>query len=299
MDVFCSATLVAEQAVITARHCIPEFSSDPNVGAFLEAGFLPVFVYSENALFSQAFTPIVDYVVAPPVASNGGLLQDGGRDIAVAYLASAPEGVKPAKLGEFKSSQLGKRFKIAGYGRNGGPEGGDPSYYGDRFVGSATARADHGEWYPLLFRGNYKKFLNWYHTDSVYAFDGQTSDQEAASLWHFFALEPKFEILVGGLKGESVPCHGDSGGPLFLEEGKNITVYGSSFAVEDSASKVCALGSAYVAFNDTIIDFVREATGVEEVKKPRKNCFHGHKGKGHNGKGHKGHKGFPNFDHSR
>lgn len=247
LDTFCSGTLVANKAITTARHCTP------SIDLAIESGLVPAFAIGPDAFNPTAVIPIVGYVNAPAAPGNeAGLLQDGGRDVAVAYLESKPAGVKPARLGLFEDKMIGTKFDIAGYGVN-NPE----FFYGQRFVGKATARALKGRWYELLFKGNYKNYRNWYFTDSPSA---EPSEAQALEWWKSYKLEAKYELLAGGLPNESVSCFGDSGGPLLRgSSASNLTTYGVSFATEGSIASACALGGGYLVFNHRMLDFVEDA----------------------------------------
>jgi hypothetical protein len=244
IDVFCSGTLVAPAALVTARHCTPL------IDLGIAEGLNPSFAIGPDALSPTAIIPITSYVAAPP--GDEGLLLDGGRDVAVAYLASEASGVTPAELGRFENSMLGNRFEIAGYGVY------DVSgIYGQRYAGRATARAIKGRWYKLLFGGDYDAFLEWYFTDSSAALP---SAEEAKEWWKIYELEKNFELLAGGLPGEAVGCFGDSGGPLLRRQrGGQLAIYGVSFAVEGTFSTACGLGGGYLVFNRKMLDFVSDA----------------------------------------
>jgi hypothetical protein len=246
LDTFCSGTLVAKKAIVTARHCTP------SIDLALEAGLVPAFAIGPDAFNPTQLVPITGYVTAPPSPSGAGLLLDGGRDVAVAYLEARPSGVKPAKLGRWDNELLGERFTIAGYGVN------DPEFfYGERFSGKATARAIKGRWYKLLFDGDYDAYLEWYFTDSAAA---EPSEEEAKEWWKIYELENKFELLAGGLPGEAVGCFGDSGGPLLKgKRARDLTTYGVSFATEATISTACGLGGGYLVFNRKILDFIDDA----------------------------------------
>jgi V8-like Glu-specific endopeptidase len=247
LDVFCSGTLVGPKAITTARHCTP------SIDLANDNGLIPAFAIGPDAFNPTAIIPITGYVNAPPApAPEKGLMQDGGRDVAVAYLQSAPVGVTPAKLGAFEEKLVGTAFDVAGYGVR------DPEQsYGQKFVGKATARATSGKWYSLLFNGKEGAFRTWYFNDSPSA---QRTEAEAKAWWTGFKLESKYELLAGGLKGEAVACHGDSGGPLLRgTTAPTLTTYGVSFAVEGTISSGCGLGGGYLVFNSSMLAFVKGA----------------------------------------
>ncbi len=247
LDVFCSGTLVAPQAITTARHCTP------NIDLANESGLVPAFAIGPDAFNPTALIPITDYVNAPAAPPPElGLLQDGGRDVAVVHLADAPAGVTPARLGLFESRLMGTKFDIVGFGVNNAQ-----FFYGQQFIGKATARAQSGTWYPLLFNNNFNAFRTFYFNDSPGA---QRTEAEARLWWKTFKLETKFELLAGGLPGQAVACFGDSGGPLLLgTTASTLTTYGVSFAVEGTISSACGLGGGYLVFNKTMLDFVTGA----------------------------------------
>jgi len=247
LDVFCSATLVAPDAIVTARHCTPNIDLAP------ELGLMAAFAIGPDAFAPTELLFITDYVAAPAApGKEKGLLQDGGRDVAVAHLESAATTVVPAKLGLFDNHMLGDKFQLAGYGVSDAF-----GVYGQRFAGPGTARAIKGHWYELLFRGNYRAYLDWYFTDAPSALPSQA---EAKEWWKSYRLESNYELLAGGLRGEAVACYGDSGGPLLRgTKASNMTVYGVSFAVEGSISSVCDLGGGYLVFNRKMLNFVRSA----------------------------------------
>jgi hypothetical protein len=247
VDTFCSGTLVAPKAITTARHCTP------SIDLANENGLVPAFAIGPDAFNPIAVIPITNYVNAPAAPPpEYGLLKDGGRDVSVVHLASAPAGVTPAKLGQFADPMVGTKFDIVGYGVSSAQS---PS--GQQFIGKATARAQSGAWYPLLFNGNYDAFHSWYFSDSPGA---QRTEAEAKLWWKTYKLENKFELLAGGLPGESVACFGDSGGPLLRgTTAKTLTTYGVSFAVEGTISSACGLGGGYLLFNKKMLDFVKSA----------------------------------------
>lgn len=248
-DFSCTATLIAPKVALTARHCVLggvgwHFFPIPSFNNFL--------VFGDNVSKPAQKVKIKGFVVPPP-SPTGGLLGDGGRDMAVVFLDSAPTGITPAQLGQFDESHLGTQFRIAGFGWT------ETYSVGTKVEGPATARALSGDWYPLLFDGDYAAFDAWYWTDASLA----TWTLEEEALWWApgtFQLEPGYELLAGGLPGEAVGCYGDSGGPLLLgNTAQELTVYGVSFAAEGSIATACALGGGYAVLNEEMLAFVQDA----------------------------------------
>ncbi|HEY5961147.1 MAG TPA: trypsin-like serine protease, partial [Polyangiaceae bacterium] len=243
-DLACSGTLVAPNAVVTAKHCVNEY-----VAPALANGETIHFAF--GAFLDQLAT-ITGYVSAPPSRTKSGLMLNGGRDLAVLYIDAAPEGIVPAKLGLFTDEALGDQFQIGGYGQD------ETGFYGWRMSGPATARAIAGQWYNLLFNGDKRAFLDWYFSDAPTSYPKSVAD--AQHWWKTYRLEPQYELLAGGLPGEALGCFGDSGGPIFLgDSADTLTVYGVSFAVESSIVDNCTRGGAYLVFNAPMLRFVRSA----------------------------------------
>lgn len=250
-DSFCTGTLVADTAVLTARHCTEAASE------YQAAGLEIYFTLGSSTFEPEQALPVVGWKQAPASKKHPGLLLDGGRDVAVAYLGEEPVGVVPAKIGLFKDKQADDKFEIIGFGYT--------DYYleeygfydvGSKVAGVVQGRSLGGPWYSLLFGGDYDAFLEWYLTDAV---TDSPSEEQALEWWNIYNLEPGYELLAGGRPGEALGCFGDSGGPLAVSKKNKLTVYGVSFATESSQSNVCTGGGAYLVLNSKMHEFVEKA----------------------------------------
>jgi len=248
---FCSGTLIGNKAVLTARHCTEAANQ------YISDGLEVVFAFGSSGWDPEQAVQIVDWKEAPPSPTHPGLLLDGGRDIAVAYLAEEAIGIRPAKIGLFKEKQADDELVIVGYGRT-DYFFDEIGYYegGYKLSGTTTGRALGGPWYSLLFNGDYDAYLQWYFADAV---TGSPSEEEALEWWNIYNLEPGYELLAGTPGQEAFGCFGDSGGPLAIAKKNKFTVYGVGFATESSQSTDCTGGSAYLVLNQEMHAFVRKA----------------------------------------
>ena len=247
---FCTGTLIDDTAVLTARHCTEAAAE------YVAGGWEVYFTIGSFSWEPEQAVRVVDWQQAPASETHPGLLLNGGRDVAVAYLEQAPVDIEPAKLGLFKKKQVDDEFEIIGFGYT--------DYYledygfydvGSKLHGKATGRSLGGPWYSLLFDGDYDAYLEWYFADAV---TDARSEEQALEWWNIYNLEPGYELLAGS-PSESFGCFGDSGGPLAISKNNKLTVYGVSFATESSMSNVCTGGGAYLVLNQKMLTFVKKA----------------------------------------
>jgi Trypsin len=197
----CTATLVAPNVVVTAKHCV-------GFGSFFYHDNYPVFfAVGEDLANVRVKTPVVAAHIAPGTEGWFGL----GLDVAYLNLADPITDVKPLGVanGWFGPSDLSKKFAVAGFGLHN-----YAGAAGDRRVGAYSLSAVEGGVYAALF-GNLAEYLKWF--SDLYAQYGITlTPEEVTSLTDAYNKNPIIvgeQAYFGGKVGEANTAPGDSGGP--------------------------------------------------------------------------------------
>ncbi|UJR83494.1 trypsin-like serine protease [Sandaracinus amylolyticus] len=146
---FCTATLVGQETVLTARHCSELFDS----GIYTGYGYRIVF-----AIGPDGYSPrrTVD-VVASTELPRGDQQSFVGywRDIAALHLDTPITDIAPARMAALTDRDIGRDFAVIGYGmRNNAGE------YGIRRAGTVELRARSGRIFEMIF-GSYEAFREW------------------------------------------------------------------------------------------------------------------------------------------
>ncbi|MEY4551062.1 MAG: hypothetical protein RL685_7257 [Pseudomonadota bacterium] len=252
-SVFCTATLLAPETVVTAKHCALTILEAESIG-------LPV-EWLAGPSVSEPIESIPVAAVAFAPGNQGGFLGIG-RDVAVAQLdhPASVAFVEPALLTD---QQVGQEMLSIGYGiftPNGARDG-------RRRVGSEAVAAIRGLAYEAIF-GGFENFLEWAFTGNVtsanflqsiapgdrlfaLALPGLRQDYESTQLLD------GYEAVTGRSLGDTQTCSGDSGGPLAQRDPDGTwRTYGVVSGGLDSARSVCDYGSVFAVFGPETLAFL-------------------------------------------
>ncbi|NOU34111.1 MAG: trypsin-like serine protease [Polyangiaceae bacterium] len=239
---FCSGTLVDEDAVLTAKHCLISVPEGETV----------YFATGPDARNPRQLAPIVGRTWDRDV--RGGAM-GLGSDTAVAHLAPhALRGVFPIEVGTLEASDVGRPFVSVGYGiqalqdpKNPSPT---PPPSGTRRAGVIVLRGIVGKVYELTY-GSFQGFV-----DAVLAGNGLPpgtvlSPDDTAGLQAAYdetTLLPQYEAYFGGGKRDAQTSSGDSGGPMLGLRGGRVRVFAvtsGSRAVDANVNDPALLGGIY------------------------------------------------------
>lgn len=283
-EYFCTAVLVTENMVLTARQCAERLAYG------LGSDARPVFAIGPSAREPARQVDVVHHEL-PPASSD----PYTSYDVAVLHLGEAITDVPPLPWAAIDESTLGEKFVGLGYGIQG------TNYAtGTRKLGSLTLRATSGRMYEAIF-GSFEAYFKW-NTGSDLPSDCEPRNEYDAGIplpsggsggrggaggkggyggyppynWLCDAaiylrenydnvrLEPSALAFAGGLSGEAQPCDGDAGGPLLrMNEAGQLTVYAilSGGIYANAPNKICDYGATYSAFDQTMLDFIEHAKG--------------------------------------
>lgn len=268
----CTATLVDQDTVLTAKHCIEAVRYSP--GTTLTFGLGP------STAAPSATSDVIAYQL-PPGDPYGGFT-GMGRDLAVVQLDEPIADAPTAGLATIGEDDVGDRLATFGYGDQyqfGGVAG-------TRQVGGVTVQAVAGRIYELLF-GDFETFHEWYtgmpvppECVDVPAIppNGPVGPIEvldfnclntafAKGTYESTVLEAFDEVYVGGAEGDAQPCYGDSGGPLVSTDAEgDLVVHGvvSGSVYTPDGSGNCGNGAVYAGLSAETIEFIETAAAWED-----------------------------------
>jgi hypothetical protein len=248
----CSGSLIAPQTVLTAKHCISVLPIFERVG-------IDVF-WAPGPDFNQPIERIPLAAVAGSPGSEPGFA-GYGRDVGVAHLEYASEGIPLLQIQPFRRDLLGVSMVTIGYGIS--SAGG--LIDGLRRVGRETISKIEGSAYEGLF-GDFETFVELVVTGEATDLDIIPIVEADPSLADLVALRAEFdasilmldeEVVTGKAPGDTQSCELDSGGPLALvtPDGQWQS-YGVVSAGPRLGRPICAFGQVFAVFGPITYPFL-------------------------------------------
>ena len=251
---YCSASLIGDDTVITAKHC----------GEISFWGYDTYFAIGADSYAPKELIRIAAVDLAP--LDSGGFV-GYGQDVAVVHLDHAPE-TDVTPLVPSPSSDLveGKAMISLGYGRF--SAGG--SFDGQRRSGRETVIATSGLALEALF-GDFESFVEWAVTgatsdeDYLELLEGDPVLDELLGYFESIELLPEHEVAAGNGPHDTQSCNGDSGGPLVrYEAGVGFRTYGVVSGGFSSNRSWCDYGTVFATFGPEVMDFIETAQEWED-----------------------------------
>lgn len=240
---FCTATLVAPDVVLTAKHCLTQ---DATGGfTFLDNADQPVyFTIGADALKPKRTIRLERAKVAP--LADGGYASLGA-DVALAYLAEKVTDITPWKVdgSRLAAANLGQPYTAVGFGVR--DEAGNA---GQRKVGRLTLQATAGQPLHKLFPRltDFQAYLT--------AKEGAawvTAQDARIRKFYDVTLLRDYEAYLGAGPKDVQPCNGDSGGPIVTRvSGANVVVGVVSASFKGPMQACGSVGEVYATFGPRV-----------------------------------------------
>jgi len=247
----CSASLVAPNLVLTAKHCVAGLDRAKSFGARV------LFAVGSDAERPERLLALVDAERALP--ESGGFLGKGS-DIAIYQLERDVLDVSPLVISPLPISQMeiGATFLALGYGATTNAESRGAPFSGHRRAGRQTLRALEGNVLEMVFGSRMacasdEPLVQPAREDNCVP---QTTDATNCAAYETAVLLSNYEVWAGGSIGDAQTCHGDSGGPLVRNSGGRMEVVAVASWGWRSRESGCSYGTVFATVPSQIRDAV-------------------------------------------
>ncbi len=245
----CSGALIATDVVLTAKHCTMNRNGEPLLPG---NGFF--FALGPDASEPLAIVRVTSVELSAPY--DGGVTELGS-DVAVCRLERHITEIVPLRLAATRTSDdlVGSTLATFGYGTDNA--GCDPSaaFRPIRRMATETLRAVRGNAFDTIY-GSYSAYL-------AHAL-GNLDLSTAANRYEHGVLLEGYEVWAEAGPSESQSCHGDSGGPVTLEQNGGMEILGVTSWSWSSETQACDFGAVVAVFGPETVNLLDAALGKAE-----------------------------------
>jgi len=250
----CTATLIAPQVVLTAKHCVLEL----NFGLGKLVNLIPM--YFAVGPDAKAPLKVVEAVAADVSFQAEGGFVGLGNDVALLYLVEPITDITPMRVARrgLKQEHVGRKYLEIGYGSQDLWEDLTGDLAATRKLGTGTLSAVRGQLLQMMYQGDKDHYF--YDLSFMYGAEIVAEYQDLLlEWWNNTPLLPEYELYVGNQPGDAQTCHGDSGGPLLRKatDGQ-VYAYGVVSGGWFSEDLSCDYGTVYASIGPKTVAMIEK-----------------------------------------